>query len=90
MLLVKLHLVLSVSVIYRFLGQHSYCAVSGFLKQPSLQVLNLYAKTISWLDKADPGVCVQTNTWTAAALQLAIRFHKVLPSFMHFPWFICC
>lgn len=42
-----------------------------------MQVLNLYAKTMAWLETADPTVCVQTNTWTAAVLQLAIGYHKV-------------
>ena len=45
-----------------------------------MQVLNLYTKMMAWLETADPTVCVQTNTWTAAVLQLAIQFCKVLPS----------
>ena len=44
-----------------------------------MQVLNLYAEMMAWLESADPTVCVQTNTWTAAVLQLAIEFYKVLP-----------
>lgn len=43
-----------------------------------MQVLSLYAKMMAWLEGADPTICVQTNTWTAAALQLAIQFYKVL------------
>lgn len=43
-----------------------------------MQVLNLYAKMMAWLGTADPTVCVQTNTWTAAVLQLAMEYHKVL------------
>lgn len=44
-----------------------------------MQILSLYDRVMIWLDKANLGVCVQTNSWTAAALQLAIQFYKVLP-----------
>ena len=43
-----------------------------------MQVLSLYGKMMVWLEGADPTICVQTNTWTAAALQLATQFYKVL------------
>lgn len=46
--------------------------------QHFMQVLNLYAKMMVWLEGADPTICVQTNTWTAAVLQLAVQFYKVL------------
>lgn len=52
--------------------------VQSQLVQHFMQVLNLYAKMMVWLEGADPTICVQTNTWTAAALQLAIQFYKVL------------
>ncbi|KAL3161033.1 hypothetical protein ABBQ38_009417 [Trebouxia sp. C0009 RCD-2024] len=44
---------------------------------PRMQILSLYDRVMIWLDKANLGVCVQTNSWTAAALQLAIQFYKV-------------
>ena len=45
-----------------------------------MQVLSLYAKMMAWLETADPTICVQTNTWTAAVLHLAIQFYEVLLS----------
>ena len=58
---------------------HYRANVQPELTQHVMQVLSLYAKMMVWLEGADPTVCVQTNTWTAAALQLAIQFYKVLP-----------